>query len=184
MKKSSGESQLIVAYKKSHEVSLVGKLYAPYMNLVYGVCLKYLKDRASAQDAVMDIFEKLTTDLLKYDTPDYFKTWLYVVTKNFCLMKLRKDGSISKAIKKIADEFMENGISLHPLDELDDNPDLMPKLKECMEKLKEQQRVSIELFYYKKMCYREISEQMQLDEKKVKSAIQNGKRNLKICLET
>lgn len=183
MQESFNESKLIIAYKKSHDITLVGQLYSPYMPLVYGVCLKYLKDRTLAQDAVMDIFEKLTQDLLKYDTPDNFKTWLYVVSKNFCLMQLRKDGSSSKAFKKIADEFMDNNILLHPLDE-EEQPDLVPRLKECMEKLKEQQRIPIELFYYKKMCYQEISEQLKIEEKKVKSAIQNGKRNLKICLES
>ena len=83
----------------------------------------------------------------------------------------------------MTEEYMENGFSLHPLDE-DDEEDLSPLLKDCMDKLKEQQRKSIELFYYKKLCYREIAESLNETEKKIKSDIQNGKRNLKLCIES
>ncbi|MBI9066525.1 MAG: sigma-70 family RNA polymerase sigma factor [Salinivirgaceae bacterium] len=174
------EDQLILSYKKTKNLNFLSTLYASYMPLVYGVCLKYLKNRDHAQDAVMDIFEKLTLELLKHDAPENFKIWLYVVTKNFCLMKLRKDSSDSKAFKKLSIEFMDNGYEVHPLDE---DEDLTPQLIECMEKLKEKQRLSIELFYYKKLCYKEIADKLNESEKTVKSNIQNGKRNLKICLE-
>ncbi|MDA3892186.1 MAG: sigma-70 family RNA polymerase sigma factor [Salinivirgaceae bacterium] len=173
---------LIRQYKTSKKLEVLGELYQPYMPLVYGVCLKYLKNRDAAQDAVMDIFEKLAMELLKHDTPDNFKTWLYVVVKNFCLMKLRKDGSENRAFQKMSVEFMDNGFSLHPLDESDE-VDFSPALVECMKKLKERQRKAIELFYYKKLCYKEIADQLKTEEKKVKSDIQNGKRNLKICIE-
>jgi len=176
------ETKLIEQYKTTKDIKFLSELYSSYMPLVYGVCLKYLKNRELAQDAVMDIFEKLLAELLKHDTPENFKTWLYVVCKNFCLMKLRSDGSENKAFKKMLSEFMDNGFSMHPLDE-DDETDLTPALKKCMEKLKEQQRRCIEMFYYKKLCYREIADSLKLSEKKVKSDIQNGKRNLKICIE-
>ena len=176
------ESELIQEFKKTNNLDLLGKLYHPYMSLVYGVCLKYLKDQVQAQDAVMDIFEKLVIELHKHDIPQNFRTWLYVVTKNFCLMKLRHDGSEDRAFKKMSSEIMDNEFSLHPIDESDD-VDLSPILIECIKKLKEEQRKSIELFYYKKLCYKEIANSLNIIEKKVKSDIQNGKRNLKICIE-
>lgn len=176
------EKKLLLLYQSSKNIDVLGKLYSDYMPLVYGVCLKYLKNRELAQDAVMDIFEKLTTELLKHDLPDNFKTWLYVVTKNFCLMKLRKDGSESRAFKKMSLQIMENGFELHPLDK-EENVDLTPTLKDCIEKLKAQQKHCVELFYFKKLCYREIAETLNIPEKKVKSDIQNGKRNLKLCIE-
>lgn len=181
MSVDSKENELIIKYKQTKNIDFVSLLYQNYMPLVYGVCLKYLKNRESAQDGVMDIFEKLTIELLKHDAPDNFKTWLYVVTKNFCLMKLRKDGSESNAFKKISAEIMDNGFELHPLDEND--PDLIPNLQKCMEELKDKQRLAIELFYYKKLCYKEIADKIKETEKSVKSFIQNGKRNLKICIE-
>lgn len=180
---SSNDAILVTRYKTTQNLDDLGQLYKPYMPLVYGVCLKYLKDRAQAQDAVLDIFEKLAVELLKHETPNHFKTWLYVVVKNFCLMKIRHDGSESRAFKKMSEEIMEIGFALHPLDE-DDEMDLTPLLKDCMDKLKEAQRISIELFYYKKLCYKEIAENLNETEKKIKSDIQNGKRNLKLCIES
>lgn len=176
------DSILIKKYKDTNSLEILGELYHPFMPLVYGVCLKYLKNRETSQDAVIDIFEKLAVELKKHEIPVNFKTWLYVVTKNFCLMKLRKDGSESKAFKKMSDEIMDNGYSVHPLDK-DEDVDLSPVLKACMEKLKEKQRISIEMFYYKKLTYKEIAVNLKVDEKKVKSDIQNAKRNLKICIE-
>ncbi len=179
---SATETRLISDYKSTGNVELVGKLYAPYMSLVYGLCLKYLSNSEMAKDAVMDIFEKLLIELKRHDVPTDFKVWLYVVSKNFCLMKLRRDGSENRAFKKLSSEFMENGIEMHPIDKVEEQ-DLDPLLKACIEKLKLEQRNAIELFYYKKHCYREIAEQLNVAEKSVKSDIQNGKRNLKICIE-
>jgi RNA polymerase sigma-70 factor (ECF subfamily) len=98
-------------------------------------------------------------------------------------MKIRHNGSENRAFKKMSEEIMENGFALHPLDE-DNEMDLTPLLKDCMDKLKEAQRISIELFYYKKLCYKEIAENLNETEKKIKSDIQNGKRNLKLCIES
>lgn len=177
------EKTLIENFKNTNNLDLLGELYKPYMSLVYGVCLKYLKDQALAQDAVMDIFEKLIVELHKHDIPQNFRTWLYVVTKNFCLMKLRHDGSENRAFKKMSTEIMDIDFIMHPIDESDDI-DLSPILLECIKKLKEEQRKSIELFYYKKLCYKEIADNLNIAEKKVKSDIQNGKRNLKLCIES
>ncbi|WP_075603064.1 RNA polymerase sigma factor [Saccharicrinis aurantiacus] len=179
---ASSEKSLIQKYKKSNSVDLVSELYKPYMPLVYGVCLKYLSNKEDAQDAVMNIFEKLLVELKKQDIPNDFKVWLYVVSKNFCLMKLRSDKSKNKAFEKMSSTIMENGFTQHPIDE-EENPDLSEALLNCIKKLKEEQKKAIELFYFKKACYKDIAEQLEVDEKKVKSNIQNGKRNLKICIE-
>ncbi len=176
------ELQLIKKYKLSGNPLYLGQLYEPYMPLVYGVCLKYLRNREEAQDAVMDIYEKLGKELLKHDIPKDFRTWLYVVSKNFCLMEIRKKKKEHTRDKEIAMDFMENGFELHPLDK-EENTDRTEALKKCMEQLKDQQRKSIELFYYQKYCYKEIADRLAIQEKTVKSAIQNAKRNLKLCLE-
>lgn len=153
-------------------------LYNRYLALVYGVCLKYLGDRDEAKDAAMEVFEKL------YETPasqkvEKFRSWLFVITKNHCLMQLRS--------KKVADEknmqlFMETGVSVHPMDE--ESADLTPQLQECLEALKVEQKNCVEMFYFKKNTYEEIALKKSIDVKQVKSHIQNGKRNLKICIES
>ena len=176
------DEELLDSFKKSGSLDVLGDLYARYMHLVYGVSLKYLGDRDDAQDAVMQIFEKLIVDLPRHEVQN-FKSWLYVMTKNHCLMHIRAGKSTASRLEglKTEMEFMESEQELHPLDR--EERSVEDALKECMEKLKNEQKQCIELFYYQKLCYQEIAEKLQLEEKKVKSFLQNGKRNLKICLE-
>ncbi len=151
--------------------------------MVYGICLKYLKNRDDSQDAVMQIFEVLVREIPNHKIRN-FKGWFYGVCRNHCLMKLRKNASERKKLDAIsAENFMENTQILHPVDEYENDLNLQEELKECMKKLNEKQRMCIELFYYEHKCYREIARELSMEEKKVKSYIQNGKRNLKICLE-
>ncbi len=176
------DQELLRQFRDSGSLDLLGELYSRYIHLVYGVSLKYLADRSDAQDAVMHIFEKLITELPKHEVSN-FKSWLYVMTKNHCFMELRSRKTAVKRMEelKIEQEFMESGMEMHPIDREDRS--IEEALKDCIEKLKSEQKTCIELFYYEKKCYREISDQLSMDEKKVKSFLQNGKRNLKICLE-
>jgi RNA polymerase sigma-70 factor (ECF subfamily) len=177
------DNELLNRYREKQDLDLLGALYQRYMLLVYGVCLKYLKNRDDSQDAVMQIFETLIHDVPRFEIRN-FKSWLYGVARNHCLMKLRKDIRERDKQHEIAGElFMESTTILHPLEEEDDE-EIRERLKTCLEQLKEEQRRCIELFYYQQQCYREIAAELMYDELKVKSFIQNGKRNLKICLES
>ncbi len=112
-----------------------------------------------------------------------FRAWLYVMTKHYCLRQLQKKSSTSKKFKQFyQEEIMESTIDLSPLDEAPEK-DMNAALRECIEKLKKEQKACIELFYLKEKCYQEVSEELDIPLNKVKSFIQNGKRNLKICLE-
>jgi RNA polymerase sigma-70 factor (ECF subfamily) len=178
----SDEKQ-VALYRENRDLEVLGILYKRYMYLVYGVCMKYLKNREDSQDAVMQIFEILVRDMPKYEIRN-FKSWLYSVSRNYCLMKLRKNISERNRQDSISGGlFVESTVVLHPVEE-QDNEDLQVRLKACMEQLKEEQRRCVELFYYQQHCYKEIAAELHLEENKVKSFIQNGKRNLKICLES
>jgi RNA polymerase sigma-70 factor (ECF subfamily) len=182
-KKDESEEFLLKEYKSSGDLEVLGILYSRYMHLVYGVCLKYLQNRDDAKDAVMQIFEKLITELRQHDIKQ-FKSWLYVLTKNFCLMQLRSQKTTERRINNYKMDHVksvESMLELHPIDKDDAEKDL--PLKECLEKLNDEQQICIRLFYFENKCYREIAESLNMDEKKVKSHLQNGKRNLKICLE-
>ena len=177
------EEFLLKEYQSSGNLEVLGNLYSRYMHLVYGVCLKYLQNRDDAKDAVMQIFEKLITEVRQHDIK-HFKSWLYVLTKNFCLMQLRSQKTTDRRINNYKMDHVksvESLLELHPIDKEDAEKDL--PLKECLEKLNEEQQICIHLFYFENKCYREIAEFLNMDEKKVKSHLQNGKRNLKICLE-
>ena len=164
-------------YRKSGDIAVLGGLFENYVPLIFGVCLKYLKDEDAAKDAVMGIFEELVGKAKQHDIKQ-FRSWLYVVSRNYCLMQLR---SGKKAEMISLDELVEFSPFLH---HTDDNRELvMQALEDCMEKLSQNQRESIDLFYLKEKCYKEIADMMGFSLNEVKSYIQNGKRNLKICME-
>jgi RNA polymerase sigma-70 factor (ECF subfamily) len=182
-KKSLSDNELQKKFNSSSNPEYLGELYSRYMHLVYGVCLKYLKNREESKDAVMQIFEKLLRDLPEDEILN-FKSWLYVITKNYCLMQIRSRKNQDKKIKEWQndpDNFMESEEFLHPLD--GEDPENNKALQECIEKLKKEQKNCVEWFYYENKSYREIAGFPGMDEKKVKSLLQNAKRNLKICLE-
>ena len=190
--KTQSDEELLAKYRREGDIEILGQLYEKYMHLVYGVCLKYLEEREWAKDEVMNIFEKLVTAVPQQEIGN-FRTWLYVVTKNHCLMLLRsRKSEVAHAEAMMNDPvfFMENSSGMHPMgkDEGIDSDDLsgedgMKRLEECIERLREEQRNCIRLFFYEGCSYRQISEKLSMEETKVKSYIQNGKRNLKICME-
>ncbi|MBX2944793.1 MAG: sigma-70 family RNA polymerase sigma factor [Cyclobacteriaceae bacterium] len=173
------DQELLQRYQATGNVEVLGYLYTRYTALVYGVCLKYLKDRDEAKDAVMNVFEKLIRALLEHEIT-HFKSWLYVTARNHCLMHLRANKN--KQTEELSPFLMESDGYAHLEDatELEGN---LVKLEKCIEKLGEEQQRCVRLFFLQQKCYQEIGMETGYDLKKVKSHIQNGKRNLKICLE-
>ncbi|MDF2852990.1 MAG: polymerase subunit sigma-70 [Sphingobacterium multivorum] len=174
------EKELLQHYKTSGDLSTLGKLYSPYMSLLYGVCFKYLQDPDRSQDAVMQIFEELITKLRQYEV-DNFKSWLHVYSKNYCLMQLRKDKRTTQV--DIEDNLFESEQKLNDTSEVKWEEKDFEKLEGCMQTLNHEQQKCVRLFYLEQKCYKDIADLTGYDLNKVKSAIQNGKRNLKICME-
>ena len=79
------DEELLSKYRQQSDMQALGQLYDRYLELTYGVCLKYLKSASRAEDAVMHIFEELSEKVLKHDIKQ-FRSWLYVLAKNHCLM--------------------------------------------------------------------------------------------------
>lgn len=177
--KNLTDEELISLYKKTGAQDIVGELYTRYVALTFGVCVKYLKDREESRDAVMQIFERLMVSLKEHDI-NQFKGWLYVTARNYCLMQLR--ARKGKNFEEISPSIVESDPEGH----LQDGPEIetnLTKLEKCIEELGNEQKQCVQLFYLEQKCYREIAEITGFDLNKVKSSIQNGKRNLKICME-
>ena len=170
---------LVAAYQESGDLEVLGTLYNRYMHLVFGVCFNYFKDEEQSKDAVMQIFEELVKKLRMHQVQN-FKSWLHVLTRNHCLMALRK--SSKNPTVSIEDNFVENDEFVH-LDIDDTKETQLTIMEKCMETLSEEQRKSVDLFYLQEKCYKEVADITGYDMLKVKSYIQNGKRNLKICIE-
>ena len=173
------DAELVVQYKTTGDLQLLGELYQRYMDLVYGVCLKYFKDAEKAKDAVMQVFEELVIKLKKHEVEN-FKSWLYQVAKNHCLMQLRTPKNL-KTIELPASLMQsEENVHLNGVLEKEEN---LQRLEYCLTTLSDDQRKAVQLFYIEGKCYNEIVELMGQEWNQVRSFIQNGRRNLKTCME-
>jgi RNA polymerase sigma factor (sigma-70 family) len=176
---NASDADLVKTYKSGQDKKVAGELYSRYMELVYGVCLKYLQQAENAQDSTMAIFEEVCTKLLKHEV-DNFRGWLYTLAKNHCLMRLRSEKN---------QKFVDFDVSIVQSEEDGHLNGVMEKeerfraLGECLEVLDSVQKETIELFYLRGKCYNEIALMTGMEWKKVRSSIQNGKRNLKLCME-
>jgi RNA polymerase sigma factor (sigma-70 family) len=176
---TDSDEQLIESFRKTASQDVLAILFSRYTAMIYGVCLKYLKDRNDAQDATMQLFEKLGDRIIKHEIKT-FRSWLYVMARNECLMQIRaKKG---KFTKEFDPNVVENELLLHPVEEEDGEADLA-RLERCIETLAGEQKACVKLFYLEEMCYKDIAAKTGFDAGKVKSYIQNGKRNLKLCMD-
>lgn len=178
--------ELVHQYRETGDNHYVGELFERYTHLVFGVCLKYLKNEAQSKDAVIQIFEKLLKDLKKHQIEN-FKSWLHRVSQNHCLMFLRKQQSQQKhqdEYKKNQLSDVENTSFWHLDNEADKKEEKLQELEAALQKLKTEQKRCIELFYLEEKSYQEITEITGFSLKEVKSHLQNGKRKLKLELST
>lgn len=172
------DHQLVEVYIRNGDMSAIGVLYKRYLPLVHGLCLKYFQNYAEAEDASMEIFELLLQKLKTHEVIQ-FKSWLYVVSKNYCFEQLRKANR--SLTKKEEANLMYSEQIFHP-DDIEDKKMGMD-LKRCLDGLVEEQSRCIRLFYFEKMSYTEISMAVNLDKDHVRSHLQNGRRNLKNCMQ-
>ena len=177
---SLADKELVDLYKQSDDLTVLGELYQRYMELVYGVCLKYFKDAEAAKDGVMQIFEELVSKLKKHEV-DNFRGWLHQLAKNHCLMQLRTPRNLKTVEFKTDLMQYEENVHLNGVLEKEEN---FKKLEYCIETLSNEQKESIRLFYLEEKCYNEIVEITGLEWSNVRSLIQNGRRNLKLCMES
>jgi RNA polymerase sigma factor (sigma-70 family) len=187
--KPESETDLLREYRQTGDLSVLGKLYEPQMEMVFAIAMKYFKDEEEAKDTVMALFEELISKLRQHEVEN-FKAWLGMVTRNYCLMELRKkmveisnfDIGENDEEENNSNNFMEINASEHHTDSLDLEQNLT-KLEDCLQTLNLEQKQSVELFFMQEKTYQEVSQLTGFEVNKVKSYLQNGKRNLKICLE-
>lgn len=168
-------------YQSQGRMDALGILFNRYIELVYGVSLKYLKSSDDSQDAVMQVFELITIKLKKHQVEN-FKSWLHVVTKNHCLERIRKNKKKLTLVSE--DQVMHSDHFAHHDDEFEfELTDDIESLNDCIKQLPEKQKEAIDLFYLKGKSYQDIAELKNENKARIRSYIQNGRRNLKNCME-
>jgi RNA polymerase sigma factor (sigma-70 family) len=175
------DQELLQRFKADNNSDWIGVLFDRYALLLLGMCMKYLKNEEDARDAVQQIFLKMLSDINKHDI-QYFRAWIYQVTKNYCLMQLRQKHMKYK--EEISDKHM-SAIAAEEADKrvYQEKDILLENMEQAMNLLNPEQKLCVQLFYLQKKSYQEIADQTGYNLLQVKSYIQNGKRNLKLLLE-
>lgn len=174
---SYSDEALLAQFRKSGDAVWLGYIFERYIAWVYGVCLNYFDTTEEAEDAAMGIFEELHSKLPLHDISN-LKSWLYSYAKNYCLMQLR---SRRRAERRAHNWQTEQAGLLEEPEQTDEA--YTRQLEDCIQQLPEQQRQSIRLFYYEEQSYQEIAAMFEQPLGLVRSYIQNGRRNLRNCME-
>ena len=177
------DATLLDLYKKNKDSKWLGILFERYTLLVFGVCMKYLKQVNDAQDATQQVFEKAFSEIQKYEVA-YFKSWIYSIAKNHCLMQLRGKGHQPILLESFPEDMLERTDSQASVIQNENWLEQQSaELNQALQELSNDQKICIELFYFQKLSYKEIEQKTGYSFQQVKSHIQNGKRNLRIILE-
>ena len=176
------DQTLVAAYRDTGDLAVLGDLYERHMNLVYAVCYNYLRDEDDAKDAVMQLFEQLVVDLRRHEVQQ-FVSWLHTVARNHCLMQLRKRQThpTTVLIDNQADGY---AIDDAFTDEQTDREENLSRLEKGLKILPVEQQTCLTLFYIDQKSYAEVASLTGFDIKRVKSHLQNGRRMLKIYMNT
>jgi RNA polymerase sigma factor (sigma-70 family) len=173
------DQELLDHFYSTRDNDWLGILLPRYTLLLLGVCMKYLKNEEEARDCVQQIFVKVITELAKYRV-EYFKSWIYTIARNHCLMKLRERHGhaieLSESMLAAWDE--DPGKNSHR-----EKEELLEWMNQSLEELGKEQKLCVILFYLEKRSYQDIALDTGYTLMQVKSYIQNGKRNLKLSLE-
>ncbi len=182
-KEYTSDDELLKHYKETGNKDVFADLFKKHVSVVYGTCLFYLQDKDEAQDATMQLFEKLMLDIHKREI-DHFKGWLSFVVRNHCISLIRKNKTHYKNTKSYY-EFELEDTTYETEEKIQSVSDdvLLEQMATCLPKLKEKQRLCVELFYLKDKSYQDIAKETGLELNEIKSHIQNGKRNLKLLIE-
>ena len=172
----ASDQQLLEQWYATKDNPLLGALLQRYTLLLLGVCMKYLKNEEEAKDAVQQVFVKAISELQKYKV-EYLKSWLYMIARNHCLMKLRDRHMVIKEAGEWLNEATDNDGF-----ESIDKETLLRYMEEAIEELNAEQKTCVTLFYLHHKSYNEISAMTGQSGMQVKSCIQNGKRNLKLLI--
>ncbi|MBS1759060.1 MAG: sigma-70 family RNA polymerase sigma factor [Bacteroidetes bacterium] len=175
------DKELLEQFYSDRNNEWLGILLQRYTLLLLGVCMKYLKNEEEAKDSVQQVFLKVIQELHKYKV-EYFKSWLYMIAKNHCLMRIRdKQG---KAFTEITERHADTQpIEVTEFSSLIQNEKVYDLMQIALNELSKEQQQCVTLFYLQKKSYQQISDDTGFTLLQVKSHIQNGKRNLKIMIE-
>lgn len=177
------DEEMILLFQSKEDMEILGSLYNRYLAMMMGLCLKYLNRQDAAEDAVMEIFEILHRRLPNHQVEN-FSAWLYRLASNHCLDILRKQQrTLAQNVQIMQSVKDERHNDDWLVDEVKEKEAVLTKMEKCLEQLNDNQKMSIQLFYLKKQSYEDVSKKLGATWAQTRSYIQNGRRNMKKCME-
>ena len=176
------DEQMVQRFQKSGDTYYAALLFERYNELTVSMSLSYLKNQMDAEDATMECFEVLVRDLATTEVKN-FGGWYYSVVRNLLLKYKRQSKKVQST--DLVEDVHANAAEMDVEELFDDmpKPEMEAVLEEAFSALKEEQATALKLFFLEGKSYDAIAAAMEVDIKKVKSLIQNGKRKMKIVLE-
>ncbi len=143
--------------------------YMDNYQMVYRICLMYMKNIHDAEDSLQDVFVRLDSHEEVMDSQEHIKAWLITVSANICKDKLK-----SWWRKSVTDyqDYMNIGTVPENKYLLDMVMDLPAKYREV-----------IYLHYYEGYNSTEIAKMLKMKDSTVRSNLMQARRMLKIELE-
>ncbi len=146
-----------------------------YSDMIYGVAMRYVRNRTDAEDVYSDVFYRYFRRERKFDSEEHRKAWLLRVTVN-----ASKEFLMNRGYKE---ELNEDMFGDEPISgSWDTSTEDILAVRDALKKLDDEYREIIELYYFSGLSVAEISKMLQRSVNTVKSQLLRGRNKLKEML--
>lgn len=160
------------------------KLYEENYKMVYYVCLKFFKNEEDAEDMTQNIFIKAFDKISTLSDINKFTPWIRQIANRECINELQRRGRFTFSDENVTNE------ELNLVDDKQKTPeeivvedDVRDIILEIINKLPQDQRIAIYLYYYQDMTVKEISEVFNCPEQTTRSRLAYARKNMKKEIE-
>ena len=153
-----------------------------YKDLVFTLAFRMLKNREEAEEVSQDTFLKVFKSLAKFKGESKFSSWIYRVTYNTCLDKIKKQKR--DPIVVTIDEFTEHQVSTidNALDKLIAK-ERKQVIQDCLQMLPSDVSFLLTLYYFDERSIEEISKIIGISNTNVKVKLFRGRKKLASILK-
>ena len=169
--------EIINAFREKRHRTCFRLLHDRYAGKIYSKAITMLRDEDEAQDATQEIFTKIFLNLGKFKGNSKFSTWVYSVTYNFCIDKIRKE--------KRSRELFASEIENPPDQEADEGDDQAllsmqaAGLRKVLLQLNDADRTLLLLKYKDGVKIKDIARMFDKNESAIKMQLKRAKEKAK-----
>ena len=173
------DNATVRSYLESKDVTYLGRLYETYKQSIFLHCLKMVGHEEDAKDLASETFIRAFDRIEGFKPGSPFLPWLMRIATNLCIDHLRKKN------RHTFYEFDESHSAIAIQNESEPKEPMISgeRIIEMLKQLKPSQKRCFCLFYIHNLTYKQIAELTGYPLGRVRSYIQNGKRNFKLLME-